>query len=427
MSLFSKTAEAIHKSFIRVFHDYPFLRWLAIIALFGELSIASVNSYSFSFFVLGDLRRSGQVLGYLVAAWLVTETALKLPFGHLSDRFGRHVFIILGLFAVAGLPAAIVLVPIASINASPLSLYAIILPLRVLGGAGAAAIWPCVYAEVPDQVPRKERGAAMAVINASYAAGIASGPAVAAGVASFWIARGSGNTYYEKAPFAMAAAVAVLAAFVAFRLPKHPERPEKSEEAKGFGLPSWEKVAIIVVITSLEFFATASLGPYLAPYMKDALHITRAQVGYYLLLLGVPVALIGIPIGRLADRWPKQQTRKLALWLTALGMWGVPFAPSVWVLIGLGGIIVVGFLFGATVWSALISDIAPEGGHGTTLAVMATAQGLGAALGPIVSGYLWDISIRYPFFASASALTLAATVAVIFMRGQWVTDENPGG
>jgi predicted MFS family arabinose efflux permease len=47
---------------------------------------------------------------------------------------------------------------------------------------------------------------------------------------------------------------------------------------------------------------------------------------------------------------------------------------------------------------------------------MATAQGLGAFLGPLAGGYLWDANIRYPFFAAAALLTLSALIALLFIH-----------
>jgi MFS family permease len=81
---------------------------------------------------------------------------------------------------------------------------------------------------------------------------------------------------------------------------------------------------------------------------------------------------------------------------------------------------------GAGLVAALISDLAPPGGAGKTMGVMATAQGIGAFSGPLASGYLWDVDIHYPFIMSAGSLTLAALVALVFIGGNWGQLEEVG-
>jgi len=180
----------VRRNFVQIFRDYPMRGWLGLIAALGQISIASVNSFSFSFYVLDTLQRSGRILGLLTSSYLVTETVLKLPFGHLSDRLGRRPFMITGLLATSVLPMAVVLVPARAIVLYPVLIFSLLIPLRMLGGTGSAAVWPAVYAEVPDHVETNARGRAMAVVNAAYAAGIAIGPALAGATSSLFADRG---------------------------------------------------------------------------------------------------------------------------------------------------------------------------------------------------------------------------------------------
>ncbi len=189
MPWISKLRATLREYFLDVFRGYPLLLPLAGLTALGQISAATINSYAFSFYILDDIGASGAALGYLTAAYLVAETALKLPFGQLSDRYGRHGFIVGGLLATAIMPAAILLLPVSLFAHSVAALYFVLVPLRMLGGAGAAAAWPPVYAVVPDHVEEEHRGAAMAVINSAYAAGIAVGPALAAAFASLYVTR----------------------------------------------------------------------------------------------------------------------------------------------------------------------------------------------------------------------------------------------
>jgi DHA1 family multidrug resistance protein-like MFS transporter len=416
MSLARAIKNKLDEYFVRVFRDYPVLVPVAAVAIFGQISAASVNNFALSFYVLDDLHQPGRVLGYLTSSFLLTETLLKLPFGRLSDQWGRRPLIVLGLVAMLALPVVVAFVPAAAFVAVPALIYLLLLPLRLVGGAGSAAVWPPIFAIVPDEVPKRHRGAGMAVLNSTYSLGIAIGPALGGLVGALALKIGASH-WAMRAPFALAAFAGLVAVGAAWLLPK--EEPPGRREQKSAVLPPARIIAIISSIAFVELFATSSLAPYLAPYMVQVTGITRSQAGYFLLLLGVPVVLLGLPLGRLTDRWPKYQVRQLALWISAVGMWGVPFLSSIWLIGLLGGLVVVGFLVGLPAWLALIAGLAPEGRRGLMMAFLATAEGIGGFAGPLVSGFLWEHNIRYPFFMSAAALTLAALMAIIFVRPDW--------
>jgi len=178
MKSLSSIRRALRGAYGEVFHRYPVLGAIAGIAILGQIGTASINSLSLPFYELGSLKLPGRVLGYTASAFLAAETLLKLPFGYMSDHYGRRPFVMAGLLAVTATPLAILLVPSAALPAAVL-LYAVMLPLRLVGGAGSAATWPPLFAAVPDSVPKQDRGTGMAIINSAYVAGLALGPALA--------------------------------------------------------------------------------------------------------------------------------------------------------------------------------------------------------------------------------------------------------
>jgi DHA1 family multidrug resistance protein-like MFS transporter len=401
-----------HRGYTQIFHSYPALGWIAVAALFGQVANSSVSSFSLPFYVLYDLHQPGRVLGFLASSFLFVETLLKLPFGHLSDRYGRRPFVVVGLSALLFTPLVILLVPTHAFIAVPALIYVVLLPLRMIGGAGSAAAWPPLYAAVADRVPRKERGTGMAALNSAYIGGVALGPALAGLVSNLWRVTLAGKT-----PFLMASVAVILAALSARKLPPG-VAPAEERSAQG-ALPSIGKIAVIVVITITEMFATATLGPYLALFVHRVTDMSRSTVGFFLLLIGVPALLVGIPIGRLVDRLPKRHVRQLSLIMSAVGMWVASFSYSVPMLTISGLTVVLGFLFGLPAWLALISDLVPQGRAGRIMGIMATAEGVGSFLGPLTGGYLWDVTIRGPFYASAGMLTIGALTAVLFVGRDW--------
>jgi DHA1 family multidrug resistance protein-like MFS transporter len=387
---------------------------MALVVLLGEIVFASLNNYAYPFYILDDLGRPARVVGILISSFLIAEMLLKLPFGHLSDRYGRRRFAAIGLAACVLTPLVVCAIPTSVFIAAPALLFAL-LPLRLLDGAGAAALWPPLFAAVPDHVPSRQRGVAMSVMNIAYLAGLALGPTLAGTAMTVSQAVAGPGPWVGKAPFAVAAVLAAVGALVAAGLPAGAGPSHAPADRSPSSLPATGMIAVIVVITFGEMFATGTLAPYLAPYVREVAGIDRSHVGFLLLLLFMPAGLLGIPVGHLTDRWPKHRIVQVALWMAAAGLWAVPLARSTGPMLAAGVLVVLGFLLGLPAWLALITDLAPAGKIGRMLGITSTAQGLGACLGPVVGGHLWDMNIRYPFYAGAALLTLSAAVALIFI------------
>jgi len=432
--------DVLHRIYGTVFRRYPVLGRMAVVVLLGETVFAAVNNYALSFYVVDDLGRPASVVGILVSTFLVAEMLLKLPFGHLSDRYGRRRFAMYGLAACVVAPVAVCAIPAEVFAISPALIFLALMPLRALDGAGAAALWPPLFAAVPDHVPTQERAAAMSVMNTAYMAGLALGPTLAGVAMKVAQAAKAPEPWVGKAPFAMVAAAAAVGALVAARLPAFatPARPGAlagepafpsiaapcpggSPPAAGgsgqsrFVLGSVRLVAAVIIITLGEMFATSTIAPYLALYVREVTGMDRSNIGFLLLLLFVPAGVLGIPIGHLSDRLPRRRVVQGALVVTAAGLWLVPACRSLWALLLVGTVVVIGFLFGLPSWLALITDLAPGGAEGKTMGLMATAQGVGAFLGPVAGGLIWRFSIRGPFYLSAGMLTCAAVTALLFI------------
>ncbi len=419
----------LHDSYIVIFRRYPVLGRMAAVTVLAEILFACVNSFALPFYVLDDLGQSGRTLGLLASTFLVVEMVLKLPFGHLSDRYGRRLFATAGSALLVAAPAVIFILPSDLLLATPAMIFMLLMPLRALDGVGAAALWPPLFAAVPDNVPSEQRGVAMSVVNTAYLAGLALGPTL--GGVAMHLASGLGATdrWVGKAPFALAAVAAAAAALVARKLPEEAKSQTREVEIaqvrQGLTGPAQARacgttrrmIATIMLISFGEMLAVGTLAPYMAPYIKEITGIARSNVGLLLLVLFVPAAVLGIPVGHLVDRWPRHRVVQAAFLTAAVGMALVPACNSTVPLLAVGVVVTMGFLFALPAWLALVADLAPEGGSGRLIGTMASAQGAGAFMGPLLGGHLWDINIRYPWYAAALVLALAGIAAVCCLRG----------
>jgi flagellar biosynthetic protein FliR len=105
-------------------------------------------------------------LGWVTSAYLLTAAICIVPFGRLSDLYGRKRFFLIGngLFALGSLLAAL------SWSGS------VIILARVIQALGGAMVFSTSIAIVTDVFPPGERGKAIGIITATVYAGLSLGP-----------------------------------------------------------------------------------------------------------------------------------------------------------------------------------------------------------------------------------------------------------
>ncbi len=140
-----------------------------------------------------------QLIGIAVGGYGLAQALLQLPFGWLSDRFGRKTLIVLGL--------AIIMFG-SLIGAMATSIYGLIIG-RILQGCGS--IGSVVLVTLTENVREQVRASAMAILGAtiglSFAIALVLGP---------WVNQGVGL----PGVFAVIACLALLCIVLVFVLPK---------------------------------------------------------------------------------------------------------------------------------------------------------------------------------------------------------------
>lgn len=155
------------------------VNWIiASMCLAVVLIIAGVSSLSVVIPSLGrDLNASQSDLQWIVDAFAISLAAVLLPMGAFGDKFGRRRLMLIG-FAVfiAGLSWA-----------SLADSVGVLIAARVVGGIGAAMIFPGTLSTLTSAMPVSKRGTAIGLWTASASLGGTIGMLVAGAlVENFW-------------------------------------------------------------------------------------------------------------------------------------------------------------------------------------------------------------------------------------------------
>jgi MFS family permease len=305
------------------------------------------------------------LIGLAVGAYGLTQAALQIPLGMLSDRIGRRPVIIGGLFVFA----------LGSIVAATSDTIQMVIAGRLLQGAGA--ISATLAALIVDGTREQVRTRSMAVfgigIGLSFIIALIAGPAIAAyaGVpALFWIA----------------AVLAVVGAALLRLLPDDIEQPAAPQEWNLRSAMRPDLLRLDFYVFLLHAILTASFValPFLLAKTL-ALPITSHWKIYIGALL---MSLLGtVPLILRDERQGKESTIGLALILILLGLVLLSFvAFSVFPVFVALTLFFAGFNFLEAGLPARLSILADGGERGAMLGVFSSSQFFGAFVGGLIGG-----------------------------------------
>lgn len=348
----------------------------------------------FSLYATGLSGATPLMIGLAIGAYGLTQALLQIPFGMVSDRIGRKPVIFAGLWIfVAG----------SAVAALSTSIEGVILG-RVIQGAGAVSA--AVTALAADLTRDEVRTRAMSGVGASI--GIAFGLALILGpaIAQVWGLAGV---------FWLTAILAFGGILVLWRVVPDPERRSIHRDAEpvasqlGGVLRDGQLLRLNFGIFSLHLMMTAMflvIPPAIVKAGVDAAHHWEIYLPVLLVALAGMVPFVIVAEGRNMIK-PIFIGAIGVLGLTAagFGLWGTALVPLL--------LLLTVFFTAVNVLEAMlpsiISKIARAGAKGTAMGVYSTSQFIGAFLGGVAGGSV------YQFFGAAAVFFFAALCALAWV------------
>ncbi len=339
------------------------------------------------------------LMGLAISVYGLTQALLQIPFGMLSDHFGRKPIIILGLcLFITG-----------SIVAATATTIEMVIVGRALQGCGAIA--SVVMALLADLTTDKHRTKAMAVvgmsIGVSFILALILGPLFdqMIGVAGiFWLT-------------AVLASVAIVIVLLLVPQPQQSSfhNDTQAEPAKlSLVLSNKRLLQLDLGIFVLHMILTASF-VVLPLILRDQLSLSNLQHSYlYLSVLGAS-GIIMLPILILSEKYQRQRQAFLGA-IIALGSAEVLLYFMTGSLVGLLFALVIFFsafnLLEAKLPS-LISKLSPKASKGTAMGVYSSSQFFGIFLGGLIGGWL------YGEFGAVSIFVFSLMMISIWLLLTW--------
>jgi DHA1 family multidrug resistance protein-like MFS transporter len=390
----------------------PLLRSLSIACLLVSFPFGTLT---FLLPVYGrQLGASAVQIGSLFSALSLVPVIVRPLLGPALDRFGRKPFLILGL---SGYAIAMVLFAISN----SILLLAI---ARLVQGTGQAFLWIAAFTIVADIARETGRGLDFGIIDEAVNRGALIGTTV--GLFAYFTLQNSG----------MMERTAWLILFSAYTIPS---LASLFVAWKGVGetLPETDPYAVrskplssqlialmgVVLITSIS---SSMVWPLLMIFLQDQLHATIGALA----LAYFPAALINSVLptyaGRLTDQIGRKRPMVVGLWVGSITSLLIPNLTSILGLAVLWSLENIGLTVSYPAQRAFVADIAGKDVRGTSYGLYTFALFLGAVIGPVFGGWLFDsIDPSAPFYFNALVLMAGSLLIIAFLHDPRVDQPAP--
>ena len=353
-----------------------------------------------------DLGASAGILGILLATHAALQFLFAPVWGRLSDRFGRRPVM---LITIAGTGGALLMLGLAE---SILGLFI----SRLLSGLFSANI-SVATAYVADVTDESERTRWMGMVGASFGIGFILGPALG----------GLLHPYSASLPAFLAAGLAAAnLLWAAFSL-KEPQRHEAREPRRA-GLRAALSDPVVARICATNLFFTvgvAQLESTFFYWMSDQFGYSVRQVAYILVGMAVVMAAIqGGGIRPLVERLGEKRMLVSGLLLMALAFPVIPAAHAVALLLIPLAVSALGRAIAQPPMTSLISMRGQASGRGELMGVFQSSAALARILGPLLAGFLYDVSGRLPFYLAGALFAIGALLSLGLRSGDAPEREN---
>ena len=355
--------------------------------------------------IMNELHISGSVVGYMVAAFAITQLIVSPIAGKLVDNIGRKVMIVAGLF-IFGLSEFLF-----GLGRS----IEVLFISRMLGGVSAAFIMPAVTAYIADITTLSQRPKALGYMSAAISTGFIIGPGIGGFLAE----------YGTRVPFYAAGVLGLIAAIFSLVLLKEPTRAGDKEDTPTSILGSAKRVFsplyfIPFILIFVLSFGLAAFESLFSLFVDHKFAFTPSDIAIIITGSGIVGALAQLLLfDWLTKKMGEINVIRYSLILSAVLTFAMTIVNHYFAILFVTFFIFVGFdLIRPAVTSYLSKIAGNEQGFVGGMNSMFTS--LGNIFGPILGGILFDINLNYPYYFATIVLVIGVILALFWRKPQHI-------
>ncbi len=352
-----------------------------------------------------ELGASALEIGGFFSAFSLVPVVVRPFLGRMLDRWGRKPFLLLGLL---GYVAAVILFCFADT-------VMIVTIARFVQGLGAAFLWLSAHTVVADVARESERGHGFGTINEAVNRGAIIGTTIGF-VAIFTLENiGLGLRQIWFWLFAAYTIPVLLALWRGWR--GVPETRPASASAPVESRPISGQLLALMAIVFVTGASVNMVWPMLMVFLEDILGAGMEDLALAYLPAALIQSFLPSRMGRIADRWGRKGPMIGGLIVGAAASGLIPHLGSVIALTVLWAIESLSYTASVPAERAFVADIAGADIRGASYGLYTFAYYLGAAVGPLAGGWLYDnVGHAMPFYLNTVVLVVGALLVAAVLR-----------
>jgi len=383
--------EEAHTNPIRnILSDFSFIKGNFLIILMGWLIVDFTREMANTYYPLYvvELGGTATTIGIIAAAATITDAIVKIPGGHLADKYRRKRLILVMTFLASGAHLFYALAP---------SWH-----FLVLAAVLTSFCWiytPAFNSIVIEALPKEKRGTGYSLVNLITRVSTTPSPLIAGFLFTRYGVVGTSRIAYGLVSVAF-----LIAGILRFRLEEETDKPEVTAKAvfsslssaKEFseGINVWKEVPkSLTALFSMELLyllPNIMFNTILTLYLVNDLGINELQLSRLGAFIGVTMIIFAIPVGKIIDKYGRIKPILICFLLILVTipvlLLDVTFTQILLVtpIIGLVNVV----YYSAT--QALWADLIPEDKRGRILGSQNFFGLIVVAIGSVAGGLLYD-------------------------------------
>ncbi|MFF5993131.1 MFS transporter [Lysinibacillus sp. KU-BSD001] len=326
----------------------------------------------------------GQVLGFLIAGFSLAQFLLSPIAGDLSDRYGRKIFIIIGL----------TLYGLSQILFGLSDHVWLLFVARFLSGAGAAFVMPPILAYVADITTVEERGKGMGMVGAAMSLGFTIGPGIGGVLAGISL----------HIPFYFAGSAAILAAVLSLiilpNVKKDTEataKPPRESLVKQLVRSTKTSYFVFLLIVLTFSFGISNFQATLSLYLDHKFNYSPFDISVIIMVGGFAGVILQMYIiNKLFKKFGEMKVILINLLVAAITMLLVIYVSGFFMILTVATLFSIATTFIRPAVNTLISKVAGAE-QGFAAGMNNAYMSLGNMFGPILAGSLFDWNMDSPY------------------------------
>ena len=350
--------------------------------------------------LMNELNISGATVGFLTAAFALTQLIVSPFAGRAADKFGRKIMIVLGLF-IFGLSEFLFGLG---------KTVEVLFISRILGGVSGAFIMPAVTAFIADTTDMTTRPKALGYMSAAISTGFIIGPGIGGFLADIGI----------RVPFYTAGVLGVLAAILSIVLLTEPDRKEisiskevagKQSSLKKIMMPMFLIAFIVIFVSS---FGLAAFESFFSLFVDHKFSFTPRDIAIAITGGAILGAIFQVALfDKLTKLIGEISLIRWSLVLSGILVFVLTLVNSYWAIMAVVFTVFIGFDLIRPAVTTYLSRIAGND-QGFVGGMNSFFTSLANVLGPIIGGQLFDIDINYPFYFGAVVVAIGVVITIFW-------------